>query len=120
MPKNEVQFQRGLSLHRFQQLYGAPKQCEAALFNKRCPHGFFCPKCQHTGYYKLTTRPLYQFQRCRSQTSLTSSTIFDSSKLPRTLWFLAIYLITQSEEGISSLNQMFHSKASELFRAKYL
>jgi hypothetical protein len=33
-------------------------------------------------------------------TSLTSGTIFDSSKLPLTLWFLAIYLITQSKEGI--------------------
>ena len=104
MPKNKVQFQRGLSLNRFQQLYGTTEQCESALFNKRWPSGFVCPKCNHTEYYKLTTRPLYQCQHCRFQTSLTSGTIFDSSKLPLTLWFLAIYLITQSKDGISSLN----------------
>jgi transposase-like protein/ribosomal protein L37AE/L43A len=104
MPKNKVQFQRGLSLHRFQQLYGTSEQCQAALFFKRWPNGFACPKCAHTQHYKLTTRPLYQCQQCRFQTSLTSGTIFDSSKLPLTIWFLAIYLITQSKDGLSSLN----------------
>jgi len=104
MPKNKVQFQRGLSLHRFQQLYGTSEQCEAVLLHKRWPHGFVCPKCGQTLYYKLNSRPLYQCQRCRCQTSLTSGTIFDSSKLPLTIWFLAIYLITQSKDGLSSLN----------------
>ncbi|RJX20427.1 MAG: IS1595 family transposase [Desulforudis sp.] len=104
MPKNKIQFQRGLSLQRFQQLYGTSAQCQEVLLKKRWPSGFVCPQCNHTLYYKLATRPLYQCQRCRCQTSLTSGTIFDSSKLPLTIWFLAIYLISQSKDGLSSLN----------------
>jgi transposase-like protein len=41
---------------------------------------------------------------CRNQSSLTSGTIFASSKLPLTTWFLAIFLITQSKEGMSALS----------------
>jgi transposase-like protein len=121
MPKNKIQFQRGLSLHRFQQLYGTSDQCQAALFSKRWPYGFVCPKCNHTLYYKLTTRQLYQCQRCRCQTSLTSGTIFDSSKLPLTIWFLAIYLVTQSKDGLSSLNlaRMLGVSANAALRLKH-
>ena len=35
------------------------------------------------------------------QTSLTAGTIFESTKLPLTLWFQGIYLITQDKKGIS-------------------
>jgi transposase-like protein len=104
MPKNKIQFQRGLSLQRFLQKYGTEKQCQAALFKSRWPDGFTCPKCGHNQYYKLRRRYLYQCKECRYQCSLISRTIFDSSKLPLTVWFLAIYLITQSKDGISSLN----------------
>jgi transposase-like protein len=104
MPKNKVQFQKGLSLQQFQQLYGAEEQCRALLFQHRWPSGFICPKCGHKHFYKLTSRTLYQCCSCRFQSSLISGTIFMSSKLPLTTWFLAIYLITQSKDGISALN----------------
>jgi transposase-like protein len=63
---------------------------------------------------------LYQCQHCRSQTSLTSGTIFDSSKLSLTR-FLAIYLITQSKDGISSLNlsRMLGISANAALRLKH-
>jgi hypothetical protein len=35
---------------------------------------------------------------------LISGTIFESSKLPLTTWFLAIYFITQSKDGVSGLH----------------
>ena len=35
---------------------------------------------------------------------MISSTIFESSKLPLTTWFLAIYFITQSKDGVSGLH----------------
>lgn len=104
MPKNKIQFQKGYSLPQHFQTYGTEKQCQAALFNKRWPNGFVCPKCDHNQCYKIKNRLLYQCKKCRHQCSLTSGTIFDSSKLPLTIWLLAIYLITQSKDGISSLN----------------
>ena len=102
MPKNRIQFQKGLSLQQFHQLYGTEEQCRALLF--RCPQGFICPQCGHKHFYKLTSRVLYQCCSCRFQSSLISGTVFESSKLPLTIWFLAIYLIAQSKDSISTLN----------------
>jgi transposase-like protein len=104
MPKNKIQFQKGLSLQRFHKLYGTEEQCRALLFKYRWPNGFICPKCGHKHFYQLTARTLFQCCTCRFQSSLISGTIFESTKLPLTTWFLAIYLITQSKDGISSLS----------------
>ena len=48
-------------------------------------------------------RRLYQCNRCHHQASLTARTIFDSTKLPLTTWFLAIYLLTQRKNSLSAL-----------------
>jgi transposase-like protein len=104
MPKNKVQFQKGQSLPDFLKLYGTEQQCRNTLFTMRWPEGFVCPVCSHNEYSYITTRNLYQCNLCKYQASVTSGTIFDSTKLPLTTWFLAIYFIAQSKDGISSLN----------------
>jgi transposase-like protein len=45
----------------------------------------------------------YQCNACRTQTSLTAGTIFAGTKLPLTQWFRAIYHMTQTKQGVSSL-----------------
>ena len=104
MPKNKIQFQKGLSLQQFNQQYGTNRQCQDLLFQFRWPQGFSCPRCGHKRYSLIQTRALYQCSQCRHQCSLISGTIFASTKLPLKTWFLAIYFITQSKDGISSLN----------------
>ena len=44
-----------------------------------------------------------QCVRCKRQVSLTAGTLFDNTKLPMTIWYLAIYLLTQSKSGISTM-----------------
>lgn len=104
MSKNKVQFQPGLSLTQFLSQYGTEEQCRTALFRMRWPGGFTCPDCGHTGYCEIRSRKVYQCHRCHLQTSLTCGTILANTKLPLTTWFLGIYFITQSKDGISSLN----------------
>lgn len=104
MPKNKVQLQKGLSLQDFLKSYGTEQACRDRLFNKRWPTGFICPQCGCNRYYFVTTRNLYQCTICKHQSSLISGTIFESSKLPLTTWFLAIYFITQSKDGLSGLH----------------
>lgn len=104
MPKNMVQFQKGQSLPEFLKLYGTEQQCRDTLFAIRWPMGFSCPVCCHTKYCFISTRRLYQCKQCNFQTSLISGTVFESTKLPLTVWFLGLYLISQSKDGISSLN----------------
>lgn len=102
MPKNSVQFQRSMSLSEFLQRYGTDVQCEQALFAWRWPPGFVCPECGH-GDHCVLGRGLYQCHRCRWQTSITARTLFAGTKLPLTKWLLGIYLLTQSQNGISAL-----------------
>lgn len=104
MAKNPIQFQKGLSLTQFFSKYGSDEKCRQILFNMRWPLGFVCPECGHICYCEISTRKVYQCKHCHRQTSVTSGTIFDNTKLPLNIWFLAIYLITQSKDGISSLN----------------
>lgn len=104
MSKNTIQFQQGISLQEFFSHYGTEEQCYQAVFKWRWPNGFICPRCGHDCYCTLKSRKLLQCNRCRAQISVTARTIFDSTKLPLTTWFLAIYLITQSKIGISALS----------------
>ena len=104
MPKNRVQFQKGLSMPEFLASYGTEEQCAAALFAWRWPRGFVCPDCGHAeGYSTIQTRGLLQCRHCRHQTSITAGTVFAYSKLPLTVWFLAMHLLTQQKNGISAL-----------------
>ena len=104
MSKNWVQRQKGLSLHKFLESYGEEESCRAKLFRARWPNGFKCPRCSCTQYYSISTRNLLQCTSCKYQCSLISGTIFESSKLPLTTWFLAIYFITQAKDGLSALH----------------
>jgi transposase-like protein len=51
----------------------------------------------------VKSRDLFQCTACRHQTSPIAGTIFASTKLPLCLWFRAIYHVTQSKQGISSI-----------------
>jgi len=94
MAQNKVQFQKGLSLPTFMTLYGTEELCFQALFDWRWPDGFVYPKCGCNQSCQLSTRKLQQCNQCRHQTSVTAGTIFSSTKLPLTTWFLGLYFIT--------------------------
>jgi transposase-like protein len=103
MARNSVQFQKGLSEVRFDELYGSEDRCREAVFAWRWPHGFVCPGCGGQHHCVIKTRGLYQCTSCRRQTSLIAGTIFASTKVPLRTWFRAMYQLTQSKGGISSL-----------------
>ena len=103
MARNRIQFQKGLSGAHFMTLYGAEDLCRKAIAVWRWPDGFFCPACGCCDHCLVGPRKLYQCNACRRQTSLTAGTIFDSTKVPLTSWFRAMYLITQTKQGISSI-----------------
>lgn len=108
MARNKVQFQKGFSLTEFLKDYGIEEQCFEALCAWRWPEGFLCPQCGHTQCCQLSVRKLRQCNRCHRQTSVTAGTIFASSKLPLTTWFLAIYFMTQDKKGISAMELRRH------------
>lgn len=108
MSKNQVQFQKGYSLLDVFKNYGTEDQCAEALFKWRWPYGFRCSWCGSGSHCVLKTRKLYQCSDCHHQTSLISGTIFEQTKLPLTIWFLAIHLLTQAKTGLSALSLKRH------------
>jgi transposase-like protein len=103
MARNTVQFQKGLSETEFLDLYGTEEKCRKVAFEWRWPNGFVCPACGGGEFSVIESRNLYQCSTCRRQTSLTAGTIFQSTKVAFTLWFRAMYQMTQTKQGISSI-----------------
>jgi transposase-like protein len=94
-----------MSMPEFLKQFGTEAQCEAALEQSRWPQGFVCPSCNETGcsVFIAGAHKMFQCRACRHQTSLTAGTLFQSTKLPLTTWFLAIYHISQAKTGLSAL-----------------
>ncbi len=111
MAMNRIQFQPGLSMPEFYKLFGTEALCAAALQSARWPEGFGktprqrCPDCGGAAHCILRSSgsKVFQCNACRHQTSLIAGTVFQSTKLPLTTWFLAIYLISQAKTGLSAL-----------------
>lgn len=103
MARNAVQLQKGLSEAEFDRLYGTEEQCRAAVIAARWPDGFSCPVCGGASYSVVKTRGLFQCTTCRRQTSPIAGTMFASTKLALRTWFRAMYHLTQSKQGISSI-----------------
>lgn len=105
MAMNRIQFQRGLSMPEFFSRYGSESQCAAALEKARWPSGFCCPRCGALAHCVLRggSHKVFQCNACRHQTSLIAGTVFQGTKLGLSVWFLAIYLISQAKTGLSAL-----------------
>jgi transposase-like protein len=107
MAMNQIQFQAGMSMRDFQQQYGTEEQCESALFASRWPSGWRCAKCSCTRSFMTRNgsqgRQLWECLICGYQSSSIVGTLFEHTKLPLSVWFLAIYLMTQSKNAIASL-----------------
>ena len=103
MARNKVQFQKGLSEPAFERLYGTEEQCRAAVVAARWPDGFMCPACGGREHSLIATRDLFQCTACRRQTSPIAGTIFAATKLPLRTWFRAMYHLTQTKQGLSSI-----------------
>ena len=76
--------------------------CLEYLIRIRWPDGFICPHCGGNEAWK-TDRGLFMCKRCDRQTSVTAGTIFHSSRKPLTLWFRAIWHITNQKYGANAL-----------------
>jgi ribosomal protein L37AE/L43A len=107
---NKVQFQKGLSMGEFMERYGTEEKCHAALVAMRWPNGFVCPHCAGTRHCSFERKGLryWQCSACREQTTVMCGTIFEATKLPLRIWFLAMHLLTQAKNNVSALELKRH------------
>jgi transposase-like protein len=62
-----------------------------------------CPHCGNVGAYVTNRGFKCKAKECRKKFTVTTGTVFESSKIALRLWFAAIYLNTAHKKGISSL-----------------
>lgn len=105
MPINRIQFQPGLSMREFFDRYGTEANCQAALQAARWPQGFACPECGGSARTSFVRQGLRYWQcgACGRQCSLICGTMFEATKLPLRIWFLAMQLLTQAKNNVSAL-----------------
>lgn len=92
-----------MSLFEWQQRFGNLSACQKVLSDMRWPDGFVCPRCASKKYTFISTRYDFECLECGRQTSVVSGTVFQSSNVPLTKWFLAIYLCASDKGGISAV-----------------
>ena len=67
----------------------------------RWPDGFVCPACGQAGGWALGDGR-FRCMTCRSCTSATAGTIFDWTRTPLTVWFMACWLFATQKDGVSA------------------
>lgn len=75
--------------------------CLDFIFKNRWPKGLTCPSCEKKDFYHVKGRKSYAC-KCGYQVSPTEGTIFHKSSTPLTLWFHAIFLMSQSKNGVAA------------------
>src|ERR1041385_2743788 len=85
--------------------FGTDEKCREHLVSVRWPKGVECPRCKSKSISKVLERNQYDCNQCRYQFSVTSGTVFHDTHLPLWKWFLATYLMCESQKGMRA-NQL--------------
>lgn len=76
--------------------------CLDYIFQHRYSNDILCPHCNKTGFYRVTNRKCYACAWCGYQIHPLADTIFHKSSTKLTDWFFAIFLMSQSKNGVSA------------------
>lgn len=76
--------------------------CLDYIFENRYGKDYECPKCYKTGFYRVKERKCYACAWCGYQLHPLANTIFHKSSTSLRNWFFAIFLMSQSKNGVSA------------------
>jgi len=94
-----------MDLPRLIERFGSEDKCHAYLEELRWPDGVRCPRCDSAKISRIKDRRQFDCDGCRYQFSVRVGTLFHDSKLPLWKWFLAVYVMGESKQGVSA-NQL--------------
>ena len=91
------------SLLEASRMFSNPDTAHEYFRHMRWPDGVVpCPDCGCKECYYLATQKRWKCKECRRQFSVKVGTIFEKSPLGLDKWLLALWLITNAKNGISS------------------
>lgn len=77
--------------------------CQKYFEEVRFKDGMYCAHCGHTTIYRFNDGKRFRCSKCKKDFTIKTNTIFGESKISLQKWFIAIYLLTTSKKGISSI-----------------
>jgi len=69
----------------------------------RWPNGIRCIHCGNGEVYKVRQGKIYTCKSCRKQFTIRTGTVMEDSHIPIRKWLYAMYLMSTSRKGISSI-----------------
>ena len=96
---------QGLTLIELMQMFPDDAEAERWFVETRWPDGPACPNCESTNVQSGATHKTmpYRCRGCRKRFSVKTGTAMEASNLGYQTWVLAIYLLTTSLKGVSSM-----------------
>ena len=91
------------SVGELQSWFTTDEDCLDYLEWLRWPDGFVCPVCGLSGGWRLGDGR-WRCGACRAATSVTAGTIFDKTRTPLTVWFMACWMFATQKDGVSALS----------------
>jgi transposase-like protein len=61
-----------------------------------------CPRCKSVKHSYLKSRRIWKCRDCKKQFSVKAGTIFEDSPIPLDKWLMAVWLVVNRKNGISS------------------
>lgn len=82
--------------------FSKPYNCTTFLALLRWPEGVACPICESKEVSYLSTRRIWKCKSCKKQFSVKVGTVMEDSAISLDKWLVAIWLIANAKNGISS------------------
>ena len=89
-------------LMEFEKQFADEAACRLYLSRLRWPAGFQCPTCAAKEHL-VVRRERWRCLNCGRESSVTSGTVLQDTKLPLALWVRAMWLMTNQKSGVSAL-----------------
>jgi len=77
--------------------------CRKFFEDMRFAKGEFCPHCKHSKINRFADGKRFRCANCKKDFTIQTGTIFQHGRVPIQKWLFAIYLLSTSKKGISSL-----------------
>jgi transposase-like protein len=83
--------------------FSDPDRCFAYAMHLRWPNGeVACPRCESKNHSFMPHRKLWYCKACKKQFTLKVGTIFEDSPLGLDKWLMALWMLTNCKNGVSS------------------
>ena len=92
-----------MNLFDFNKLFADEESCELYLKFVREEEGIICPKCHESNYYWLERMKLWKCRNCGTWINLKAGTMMERTKIPLTIWFQVVHLMTSTKKAFSAL-----------------